>query len=87
MNVQITEIRNPAAVGWRWFADSGTEYEITWPRETHTLLFGINGGNGWMTTTLVRPERYGFAGTLKTARAAVKAFIDDVLDKDDRELT
>lgn len=80
---KLREIRNPAAVGWRWTNtydgfDGVYEHEITWVRGTWTLLYGTKSPQTgrWIHTPIERPERFGFDGTLKSARTAAHAFYD-----------
>lgn len=77
MSVRIEERANPAAVGFRWFAKSGTEYEIVWHR---------HDGRDW--TMGARPDgsarwvHYGTApgipraATLREARQVARAFVE-----------
>jgi len=69
----ITERANPAAVGFRWTAESGTVFELTWLRGGSWLL-GINRGQGWTTTRAPGVEP---AETLKDARRIATAFVAD----------
>ena len=79
--VQLSEIANPAAVAFRWSVNHdgfGTYmHEITWPRGTYSLLYGTlaPGRDAWSTTPISSPERFGVDGTIKGARAAVRAFL------------
>lgn len=77
MATRIEERANPAAVGFRWFSEGGTEYEIVWPRtdaRDWTIGARPDGSARWV--------HYGTApgipraATLKEARAVARAFID-----------
>jgi len=70
--MQITERANPAAVGFRWIPESGTEYELTWIRGVGHWLLGINRGEGWTTTPAPGVQH---AETLKDARRIAQEFI------------
>ena len=73
---KVTEIANPAAVAWRWTNDE-FEHEITWIRGSGGLLFGTKGLDGrWNSTPITNPERFGFDGTLSSARRAAERFVN-----------
>ena len=70
---KIQENANPAAVGFRFTAESGTEWELVWTRSPDVWLMGINAGHGWITSTAPGIER---AHTLKDARRIVAEFVN-----------
>ena len=72
--VRVKEIANPAAVGWQWLTDD-IKHEITWVRGSSKLSYSVNGERGWVSTSLDNPGRFGFTGSLKSARRAVEAFL------------
>ena len=81
---KLSEVSNPAAVGWRWSNsyegfDGSYEHEITWICGTHSLSYGTKAPNvgRWVSSPIVNPERFGFDGTLKGARTAAQAFYAD----------
>lgn len=80
MMVKITEIANPAAVGWRWVSESGTEYEICWTRGHTRLSMGAKPATGrkagqWVHWGLL-DEKWNHDGTLKGARVKAHEFIN-----------
>ena len=84
-DVKLTEIANPAAVGWRWITEyEGVRrcYELCWARGTRRLTLGICGDDGrWLHTNVDQPERFGdLDGTLKGARRAAQAFVSHPSD-------
>lgn len=76
--VRLTEIGNPVAIGWRWITEyEGVKYcyELCWHRGSAKLTLGICGHDGkWLHMNVDQPERFGFKGTLKTAREAARRF-------------
>ena len=78
VDVSVQELTTPAAVAWRWSRDYETmrvEHELAWLRGTETLLYAINRGEGWHSTTVVAPQRFGVDGSLTGARKAIRAFL------------
>lgn len=80
----LREVSNPAAVGWEWEVTyeggvEGYRHQISWTRGTSQLHFGTQevGRRNWTNTLIVAPERFGFEGTLESARAAAKAFYQE----------
>ena len=78
----IIEIRNPAAVAWEWKSESGIKCAITWTRGTHRLSFAMQPvtGGPWYDNTIDHPERFGFKGTLESAREAARTFINGIVN-------
>lgn len=72
----ITEIANPAAVGFRWKATDGdSQYELAWPRDTTYLLFAICTGDTW-SSAFRMDRRWDLPEpTLSAARAKVAEFL------------
>jgi hypothetical protein len=79
VSTRLFEIANPAAVGWEWTTEGGTVHQISWTRGSHQLNYGTRGRGcrNWTNTLIVAPERFGFDGTLNSARAAAQAFVDE----------
>lgn len=44
--MNITEIHNSAAIGWRWDNGRGAVYEIAWTRGATRLRFGVKSEQG-----------------------------------------
>jgi hypothetical protein len=71
----ITEIANPAAVGFRW-KDDDAAYELAWPRDTTFLLFAISLEDGKWSTPFRMAERWDLPEpTIAAARARVREFL------------
>lgn len=74
-SIKIQEVANPAAVGFRWFGEDGTEHEITWLRGVEdggTWWIGTKIDGRWSNTTAPGIPR---AKTLKEAREIANNFI------------
>lgn len=80
---QVTERSNPAAVGWRWTTEGGSECEIAWPRGTSYLLFSLKPTVGtyagrWIPTEVMNRDRWSVEPTtLDRAREVAKQFVDE----------
>lgn len=78
--IRIEERANPAAVGFRWKADSGTEYELVWHRQDDLgWTMGAKPADGPTAGTWVHYGRVQCpepVSTLKAAREAARRFVD-----------
>ena len=91
MQTTLREIANPAAVAWHWsvsyddMPEFGTiEHSVTWIRDGHNLYYGTkretarkwpSSDPAWTNTLIINPERFGFEGTLASARIAARNFV------------
>ena len=81
MNSEVTEISLPSVVGWEWTSTypdfPTTKHEIVWVRGTSGVTYNVKSGDRkWTGTSIVRPERLGFDGTLKGCRVLVDEFVN-----------
>lgn len=79
----ITEIHNPASVGWRVRAGD-TELEIAWPRHTQTLIMGLRHvpDGPWRGMVVLDRERWGHDGTQAGAKARAVEFLEEALARE-----
>ncbi|MFF5985933.1 hypothetical protein [Prauserella flavalba] len=74
--MNITEIHNSAAIGWRWNNGHGATYEIVWIRGATRLRFGVKPEKTGEWVTVVMDEtRWSCDGTEHGARACAHEFI------------
>lgn len=75
--VKITEIRNPASIGWEATID-GTTVQIAWPRGSKYLLFAMKRTGGkWTTTSTLDRDRWAVDGTLDDAKRVAHEFLKE----------
>lgn len=64
-------VGNLSTFGWEWFdPDSGTQFQLVYPRSTGTLHLGMRPkGAGWTTMPVAEPQRFLNGEQPKTAKA------------------
>ena len=84
---KLREVTNPDVVAWEWSdtyhgeefdgVEGTYHHQIVWMRGVHKLFYVTRapGRSKWSPwVPIVNPERFGFAGTLQSARDAAHNF-------------
>ena len=82
--ITLRERAYPSVVAWHWSVSyddmpefGTTEHSVTWLRDGHNLYYGTKRETAreWSKTLIINPERFGFKGTLASARIAARNFV------------